>query len=166
MVEIAADLRFRSSQFEPRYSTRLIIESCFEDTLVTGRHLPAGVLEAVSRTPDGPVIVYSRSLPPPHQRYAIAHALGHLLFDGPNAFRQPGQCLDVAAEARADAFADELLVPLRDLAAHVDIWPSDDPVQNEIYLDSVDEIASEFGVLSDVIQRRVRMLGLQVRTAA
>lgn len=166
MVEIAADLRHRAGQFEPAYSTHKIIEVAFPDAVVTGRHLPRGVLEAVSRTAEGPVIIYARGLSSAAQRFAIAHALAHLLFDGDEAFRQPGQPRCKAVEDRADRFAEELLVPLAELEPYVCRWPSEHEHEHEIYLDMVDEISSHFAVRSEVVDRRIRELNRLVRKSA
>src|SRR5687767_8414888 len=143
MVEIAADLRHRAEQFTLPFSTTQIIETRFPTALVTGRRLPDGVLEAVSRTERGPVILYARGLSPASQRYVIAHALAHLLFDGARAFRVPGQAADPKVERRANAFADELLVPFEYLEPRIERWPGLG-VAHEIYLDHVDQLASRF----------------------
>ena len=161
LVEVAANLRRRSGQIEPAFSTRQIIEACFPDTLVTGGSLPPGIDEMVSRRADGPVIIYARSLPGPCQRFAIAHALAHLLFDNSSARVRPG-CLGIPAnEERADAFAAELLAPLDELAPYVGCGPSRDPEEHEIYLDQVDEIASHFALPAHVIDSRIRLLQLE-----
>jgi hypothetical protein len=166
LVQVAADLRRRSGQVEPAYSTRAIIEECFPDALVTGRTLPSGVLEAVARTPSGPVILYARGLAPAVQRYAIAHALGHLLFDGEERSVSLGSRAFRAVERRADAFADELLVPLVELEPYVGRWPSRNQREQELYLDQVDEIASHFNVLAVVDKSRIRQLKRPVRIHA
>lgn len=166
LVEIAADLRRRAGQEEPAYSTHKIIETAFPDAVVTGRRLPPGVLEAVSRTSEGPVIIYARGLSAPAQRFAIAHALGHLILDGDEAFRQPGQPRCEMVERRADAFATELLVPLVELEPYVCRWPSSDEHEHEIYLDMVDEISSHFGVRCEVVDGRIRELSCLVKKSA
>ena len=163
LAEVAANLRLRSGQIEPAFSTHKIVEVAFPDALVTGRRLPLGVLEAVARTADGPVILYARGLSPAAQRFAIAHALAHLLFDGDDAFRQPGQPANRAVEERADAFAAELLVPLAELAPYVGRWPSDSTLDQDLYLDMVDQIASHFVVRSEVVDRQIRQLERLVR---
>lgn len=165
VVEIAADLRQRADQFTVPFSTTQIIETCFPDALVTGRRLPKGVLEAVSRTQRGPVILYARGLSPSAQRHVIAHAIAHLVFDGPRAFRRPGQKVDPAVERRADEFADELLTPYEYLEPRVERWPAIGGA-NEIYLDHVDQLASRFGVEATVIDRRIRKLRRLARSAA
>jgi Zn-dependent peptidase ImmA (M78 family) len=158
LVETAADLRMRAGQHEPAYSTRKIIGACFPDVMVTGGTLPDGVDEMVSRRPEGAVIVYSRAISGPAQRFAIAHALAHLLFDDDRARARPG-CLGLPfVERRADCFARELLAPLVELAPYVGRWPSADPVEHELYLDMVDEIASHFVLPASVIQERIREL--------
>lgn len=158
LVEIAADLRRRSDQVEPSYSTRLILEACFPDALVTGARLPAGVDEMVSLRDGSPVIVYKRSLSGPEQRRAIAHAIAHLVFDGAEPGVRPG-CAGVdVIEQRADLFAAELLAPLVELEPYVGRWPASDPEEHEIYLDMVDEIASHFVLPASVIDEQIRRL--------
>ncbi len=158
LVEIAADLRRRAGQTEPAYSTRQIVESCFPGALVTGGKLPAGVDEIVSRRADGPVIIYARSLSGPEQRFAIAHALAHLLFDGDDAQARPGFAGLSESEARADRFAAELLAPLDELRPYVGRFPSTDAEEHEIYLDQVDEISSHFVLPAAVIDLQIRRL--------
>jgi Zn-dependent peptidase ImmA (M78 family) len=156
VVEIAADLRRRAEQIEPAFSTMQIVEACFPNTLVTGRALRDPADELVTRQSDGRhVIVYNRALTPPEQRYAICHALGHIIFDGASS------CCgnDVERERRCDQFADELLVPLDELAPYVSCVPVDaDCEERDLYLDMVDLIASHFGVLASVVDRRIRQL--------
>lgn len=134
-----------------------IVEACFPNTLVTGRDVRVAVDEMVARVPDGQlVIVYRRGLSTPEQRYAIAHAIGHIVFDGTTfCSAKP----DDEREVRCDRLADELLVPLDELAPYVGCWPTDDEgEQRDVYLDMVDLIASHFGVLAAVIDRRIREL--------
>jgi len=134
---------------------------CFPGTRVTGRTLPDGVHDVVvvhehvwrsHRAPH--VIVYRRDLPTSEQRHAIAHALGHVIFDG------HGHCGPYARdrELRCDRFADELLVPLERLCRVVTAWPSTDPLVHETYLDMVDRLASRFAVPPRVIDQRIREL--------
>jgi len=163
MVEIAAELRLRSRLYSPPFSTTQLVECCFPDALVTGRKLPPGVLEVVSRTERGPVIIYARGLSPTTQRYVIAHALGHLVFD--EGFRRPGEPAVPSVERRADAFADELLVPFEYLAPRVKRYPTSG-VRRDLYLDHVDQLASQFSVESAVIDRRIRQLRRLVRIRA
>lgn len=158
MVEIAAELRHRSGQHDPSFSTRLIIDACFPDTLVTGRDLPPGIDEAVSISVSGPVILYRRGLSTPSQRFVIAHALAHVLFDRVRGGCRPGSVGHKSREERADRFAAELLVPSSMLREYVGRWPSEDPAEHEIYLDQVDEIASHFHVPSGLIDKRIREL--------
>ena len=97
---------------------------------------------------------------PPAYGAWIAHALGHVIFDGAN-----GSCWrhDTEAERRCDAFADELLVPIVFLREYVCAWPSADPDEHERYLDQVDQIASHFHVPQRVIDRRIRELARTVK---
>ena len=156
IAAIAADLRHRSGQHEPKFSTQQIVAVNFPDAVVTGHRLPANIDEAVSRTDEGIVILYRRDLSIAEQRMAIAHALGHLIFDGAEAAARPG-CAGIAAnEERADAFAAELLVPLAMLLEHVTYRPGE--CDEEIYLDQCDLIASLFHVPSSVIDARIRQL--------
>ena len=157
---LAQDLRSRSGQTKPAYSTRAIIRECFPGTVVTGRRLPSGVLEVVSRTADGPIIIYSRDSSGPRQRYAIAHAMAHLMWDGAGSACRPQFTGCVAAEARANDFADELLVPMACLEplAKREPPPKSEGPDHELYLDTVDEISSVFHVPSCVIDRRIRLM--------
>lgn len=163
LENVAASLRRRSDQVEPSYSTRQIIDVCFPGTVVTGRRLPPDVDELVRvdelafRTHRAPhVIYYNRDLPTADQRYAIAHALGHIVFDG----ARRGCAEDPRRELRCDRFADELLVPLVELQPYVSLYPLRDFTADEIetYLDQVDQIASHFHVPPRVIDRRIREL--------
>jgi Zn-dependent peptidase ImmA (M78 family) len=160
MAAIAASLRRRAEQNEPAFSTRQIIDVCFPGTIVTGRHLPRGVDDIVQvdaaafRSHRAPhVIVYQREISTSNQRHAIAHALGHIIFDG--ASHRGCQHFDQARELRCDRFADELLVPLRVLDEYVCAVPSADPDEHEAYLDMVDQIASHFHVPTSCIHRRI-----------
>lgn len=157
VADIASGLRQAAGETEPSYSTRALVPAAFKDALVTGHELPAGVLGAVQRTSRGPVILYARGQPSCVQRFAIMHELAHLLFDGDRAFREPGVELDLIAEARADMFADESLVPLAVLRRYVAFWPRDE-LRRDLYLDMVDECSSLFGVTAHVIDRRIRLL--------
>lgn len=158
LVAVAARLRATAGQTEPAFSTRAIVDACFPDAIVTGRRLPAGIHEAVSRTAAGTLIIYQRDLPTPDQRFAIAHALAHVLFDDARSACRVGFVGDPEAEARADRFAAELLAPLADLIEYVGRQPSDDSAEHEFYLDMVDEIASHFHVPSRVVDMQVREL--------
>jgi Zn-dependent peptidase ImmA (M78 family) len=156
LVDVAAQLRERANQTEPAFSTQQIVAVCFPDALVTGHPLPLDIDEAVSRTSDGIVILYRRGLSTGEQRLAIAHAIAHLLFDGPESACRPGCCGVLENEQRADAFAAELLVPLSGLAEYVTYLPGE--CEEGIYLDQVDQIASHFQVPSALIDSRIRQL--------
>ena len=143
---------------EPPYSTNQIIKACFPTTIVAGGKLPSGVDELVKLTPDGPVIMYSRALSGPEQRFAIAHALAHVLFDDARARMRAGYAGDPVREARADMFAVELLAPVAELVPRIEVLPSENGDEHEIYLDSVDVIASVFGLPAAVIDARIRDL--------
>lgn len=151
LARIASDLRELAGERTPAYRTRALVEAVFPGTLVTGGHLPDGIDEMVTRTTDGPLIVYRRSLPGPEQRLVIAHALAHLVFDDD----RPGV---PEIEARADAFAVELLAPLAAVRSLVTRWPCRDADDHELYLDHVDEIASRFAVPAHVIDSQIRRL--------
>jgi Zn-dependent peptidase ImmA (M78 family) len=162
IAAIAASLRRRAEQNEPAFSTRQIIDVCYPGTIVTGRTMPRAmhelvlVDEAAFRSHRAPhTIFYSRTLPTCDQRYAIAHALAHIIFDGAN-----GSCWNrnVERERRCDAFADELLVPLETMREYIAVWPSEEHADKERYLDQVDQIASHFHVPQRVIDRRIREL--------
>lgn len=167
IAAIAESLRRRSDQVEPSFSTRQMIDVCFPGTIVTGRTMPRQVHEMVLVDQDAfrshrapHTIFYSRRLTTPFQRYAIAHALAHIIFDGAN-----GSCWRKhdERERRCDAFADELLVPLRSLREYVCVWPGHEGEDHERYLDQVDQIASHFHVPQRVINRRIRELPRIVR---
>lgn len=143
IAAIAESIRRRSEQHEPAFSTRQMIDVCFPGTKVTGRRLPAGVHDVVCvdgaafRSHRAPhVILYNRALPSSAQRYAIAHALAHIIFDGTQA---PCSQEHPERERRCDRFADELLVPAGRLREYVCAWPSGDPDEQEVYLDQVDQ---------------------------
>jgi Zn-dependent peptidase ImmA (M78 family) len=105
--------------------------------------------------PDGDLLIYGRGLPTAAKRFAIAHGLAHLIFDNGVSACRPGFAGDPHVEARADRFAEELLVPLDRLVEYVGRKPSNDPVDHELYLDMVDEISSHFHVPSAVIGKRI-----------
>lgn len=163
IARVAASLRRRAMQTSARASTTAIIDTCFPGTRVVGRRLPRGVHDVVviddqvwrsHRAPH--VIVYRRDVPTAEQRYAIAHALGHVIFDGTGG--HCGRHFDRDRERRCDRFADELLVPLTHLGRLVTAWPSSDRDAHEVYLDLVDRLASRFAVDAAVIDKRIREL--------
>jgi Zn-dependent peptidase ImmA (M78 family) len=159
----AQRVRDVSGEILPAYSTSRIVDTLFPDAIVTGRHLPPGIEEMVTVTADGPVIFYSRALTPPEQRFVIAHALAHLLFDDAAAACREGYIGCAVAEARADAFAEELLVPLAELEQYVSAPPES---ADDVYLDQVDEIASHFNVSRTLIDKRIRDLAARQQCAA
>lgn len=158
IVEVAAGIRARAGQWDPAFSTGTIVDRCFPGVMVTGGSLPDGVDEMVTLTDGGPVIVYRRDLPGPMQRFVIAHALAHIVYDDFSDAARPGRLAIPEHEARADAFAAELLAPLHLVAGYVGVMPSANPEDHEIYLDHVDEIASRFSVPAHVIDSRIRQL--------
>lgn len=110
-------------------------------------------------TEDGPLIMYRRDLSTADRRFAIAHALAHLLFDFDALGVAPGRPFDAVREARADAFALELLAPHSRMMRHVVFWPLDDRGDDrEAYMDQVDHIAAAFHVPSGQIDQRIRAL--------
>ncbi len=111
--------------------------------------------ELAAMTSNGPLILYRRGLSTPEQRIAIMHALAHHMFDGAMAACRPS-LKDAESERRCDAFALEMLLPVRDLLAYMTRRPSEDPVHQEIYLDGVDGIASRFAVPSSCVDQRIR----------
>lgn len=134
-----------------------MIEACFPGCVVTGRDLPEGIDELVSRTEAGPVIVYRRGLPTCEQRFVIAHAIGHLVFDVDGGCRV-GSVGDADREARADRFAAELLVPLEQLLRMATMNDPEDSVDDDLWQDMIDELAADFGVPRWVIDKRLRSL--------
>lgn len=155
--EIAEEMRRRAGQDEPAFSTRAIVDACFPDAIVTGRELPVGVQDMVTLTERGPLIVYRRGIAAADQRFAIAHAVAHLMFDLVDGARPAFDNAEV--EARADDFALELLAPLAELEPYVGRFPDEGTeVERELYLDQVDEIASHFNVPAWVIDKQIRRL--------
>lgn len=159
-VEIAAALRTRAGLTKPPYSTTRIIQTCFPDVVVTGRKLPPLVDEIVTRTADGPLIVYRRGLSSGEQRLAIAHGLAHLIYDDAADSAGVGRVGTQSCEERADRFAAELLVPLCDLSRVVQLWPvrAQTGSAHEDFLDQVDQIAALFNVAAGLIHERIRRL--------
>jgi len=158
LVKVASGLRRRAKLASPSFSMRKIIEASFPSVHITGGELPDDVDEMLSIRGDGPIIVYKRSLPGPAQRFAIAHALAHLLFDSSKNGVRPGFRGCEKAERQADLFAAELLAPLEVLGTLVDLWPSSDPDEHEVYLDQVDDLASSFVVPAAVIDSQIHRL--------
>ncbi len=159
MLSIAAragELRLRAGQINPPFSTRIILDTAFPTALVTGCDLPDGVDEVVSITDGDPVILYRRGLPVPEQRFAIAHALGHLVFDRIVGACRPGYVGDPTRELRADEFAAELLVPFFAFQCLLEWAPADEGADRDLYLDQVDRLASLFNVTAAVMDERVR----------
>lgn len=159
LVEIAADLRRRSRQRRPPYSTQKI-EKCFPRLVVMGGELPDDIDELVTRSKDGDVIVYSRSISSARQRFAIAHAFAHLIFDMGvrKAACIPGRIGDPATERRADQLGAETLVPFAELQDIVRRWKPGMIEDRDLYLDHVDRIASRYHVPSALIDQRIRWL--------
>jgi len=166
LVEIAAELRRRAGLTKPPYSTTTIIQSCFPSVLVTGFRLPDGVDELATSASEGATILYSRSLPIPDQRYAIGHGLAHLIFDDRSACIRPGKRQPNKYERRADYFSAELLAPAADVRSLVELLPSDEGEDREVYLDHVDQLASKFCLPAHVIDVQIRRLGLTDKIAS
>jgi Zn-dependent peptidase ImmA (M78 family) len=124
------------------------------DAVVTGRRLPSGVQEVVTTTRRGPIIVYSRELSPSAQRFVIAHAIAHLLFDAGRP-APPASASPVTQRRRRERTRSppELLVPIDRLAALIDVRPASG---DDFYLDQVDSMASHFNVPRGVIDKRIR----------
>lgn len=168
LERVAASLRRRSEQVEPHYSTTTIIDSCFPNMTVTGMRLRGGLHEAV-RVDEGGlldgrghrrrhVLVYNRALPHDEQRFAIAHGLAHVIFDGAT----PRACstYDAERERRCDEFAETLLVPLEELEPYVCRNPDHRGLehQTDVYQDMVDMIASHFHAPARIIHKRIQEL--------
>lgn len=160
LEQIASDIRFRAAEHRPSFSTERLVETCFPGTLVTGHSLPAGVHEAVQHTPRGVVIVYRRGLPSGAQRFAVAHALAHLLFDADTSNVEHHADDTEDQEERADAFAAELLAPLLEVRRRVVRRPEHGRLADEhgLYQDQADRLASRFGVPAEVIDQQIRKL--------
>lgn len=157
VVAVAEALRNLARQFEPPFSVPAILGEAFPDAVVTGRDLPEGIEELVTVTDDGVLVIYRRDLSTAERRFAVAHAIGHLLYDVEHGELVRGAVMDPEREDRADAFARELLAPDRLLISRLIFWP-DSGEDAEIYADQVDRIASHFHVPSVVIDQRIREL--------
>lgn len=161
MARVAGDMRSRANLRSPAFSTQRIISVCFPEAIVTGRKLPDGILEMVTMTDSGaPLIVYRRGLSSCEQRFAIAHALGHILYDFDSRGRLTSSSLsDPVVESRADDLALELLAPLSMVSLHARDLPIDgDSLDQEEILDQIDRIASGFQVPSWAIAKQIRRL--------
>ncbi len=160
-AETAARLRRDAGELEPYFSTTRMIRRCFPELEVTGRPVQPGLMNMMMRAM-GHVILYKRELTPPEQRLQIAHALGHLIFDGDG---RVASCTHVyEEELRAGRFAADLLVPLDELFPFVHRWPTENDEskgRDEIYLDQLDILASRFMVTQRLIDKRIR----EIRTA-
>lgn len=157
--DYAKILRGNAGLTGPAFSLQKILNTCYPDAIVTGHEFPDGIDEAVARTPEGIVILYRRSLSNGAQRFAVAHAIGHLMFDADAEPDEHGRAGSPDAELRADDFAAELLVPLDVLARHLLIGLRPDaPDQRQIYLDHCDQLAHFFQVESSLIDQRIRQL--------
>lgn len=155
-VAVADALRSFTGQLVPPFNCQKMVDARWPTAIVTGRDLPLGVDEVVTVTCDGVLIIYARSLSTAERRFAIAHAIAHLLYDLGECILG-GVVMDAAREARAEEFARELLVPDHVLMRHVSLWTStsDDP---EAYFDQVDQIAALFHVPTSVIDQRIQEL--------
>lgn len=163
LIRVAGKLRRDAGELDPPYSTTRIIEVAFPTCVVMGRHLPRRVDEMVTRTPDGPNIVYRRGMSTAQQRFAIGHGLAHLLFDDHTTSCRIGRAGVHFNEQRADDFSAELLVPMFELRKVARWWASKRPHDRDLYLDHVDQLASLFHVPQSVIAQRIRMLERYIR---
>lgn len=161
VTDLAAALRKRAGLVKPAYSTKRVLDIWFPSAIVIGHDLPPSIDEAVSRTSDHIVILYRRDLSLCDRRFAIGHAIGHLMFDAVSDVpMHRGRGGDPACEERADAFAAELLVPLGDLEryAWIGLEPDGATEMRNAYLDHVDQLASIFTANSSLIDQRLRQL--------
>jgi len=166
MVEVAVvaeALRSYAGQVVPPFNVYRIIEARWPDAVITGRDLPDGIEEILCLAKDRILIVYARSLSTADRRFAIAHAIGHLVFDADECRHCGRVVVDPAREIRADDFARELLVPDRALLNRVVMWPPEDDGDHDFYLDQVDMIASGFHVPPHLIDQRIRLLRTPAR---
>lgn len=157
VVAVAEALRNLARETVPPFSVPAILGEAFPDAVVTGHDLPEGIEELVTVTPDGVLVIYRRELSTAERRFAIAHAIGHLLYDVDRGRLVQGALMDADREDRADAFALELLAPDRLMRSRIVFWP-DQGADTEIYADQVDRIATHFHVPGAVIDQRIREL--------
>jgi len=165
VVDVAAKLRLMSNQTGPPYSIPMLVSVAFPGAVVTGRALPPGVDEIVTVTDDGALIIYRRQLSTAMQRFVIAHAIAHLIFDADALGVRPGLPFDVEREARADEFAAELLAPTSKLAHHIECLESPpEGDEHEAWLDKLDRMATVFHVPPHVIAKQIRRLNRQAKS--
>jgi Zn-dependent peptidase ImmA (M78 family) len=151
VVVLAEMLRALAGESRAPFDLLKVVAVLFPSAVVTGKDLPPQVNEAVTVTTDGPLIVYRRGISTAERRFAIAHGLGHLIYD----FRGDRTLTDRERELRADVFARELLVPRREFAWCLDGLRVTD---RDLFLDQVDVVANAFHVQPVVITERIREL--------
>jgi Zn-dependent peptidase ImmA (M78 family) len=157
VVAVAEALRNLARQTEPPFSVPAILGEAYPDAVVTGHDLPEGIEELVTVTDDGVLVIYRREMSTAERRFAIAHAICHLLYDVEDGRLLRGDSIDHEREDRADDFAMELLAPDRLLISRIVFWP-DQGADADLYADQVDRIAAHFHVPTAPIDKRIREL--------
>jgi len=153
-VVVAEELRCRAHETEPPFSVEKLLDSASPGAVVVAHDLPEGVDEVVAVMPEGAVIVHRCGLVAFALRFAIAHAIAHILLDVDEGHLRPGPIIDDERETRADDLALEILAPDRLLRPRVVFWPSPDAD----YAEQLELIALHFGVPSEAIDQRIRQL--------
>lgn len=153
VAEVARAIRVAAQQFAPPYSLSAILEVVSAAAVITGCELPDGVEEVVAVTEDGPLILYRRELSTEDRRFALAHAIAHLVYDLDGS----AYVVDDDRERRADEFALELLAPSDEMERKL-VYLPEDGEDRSIYMDQVDLIAAHFHVPAPQIDKRIREL--------
>jgi Zn-dependent peptidase ImmA (M78 family) len=156
IVAVAEAIRCQAQQTEPPFSLPEILEGLCLNAVVAEHDLPDGIEEIVSVTADGPLVILRRDLVLSERRFAIAHAIAHLVYDLPALTSRSGRITDEDREIRADWFARELLAPRRCVRPRIVYWP--DGVEIDIYDDQLARLASRFQVPSRAIDQQIREL--------
>jgi Zn-dependent peptidase ImmA (M78 family) len=110
---------------------------------------------AISTVSDefGPAILLSRKNAPWRRNYDLAHELFHILTW--NIFRRANKETDENEEKLADSFASKLLMPEESVKQRIAALLDN---HNRAALDSIDDLAREFGVSLDAMVYRISTL--------
>jgi hypothetical protein len=152
---VAEELRCRAQETDPPFSVERLLDEASPGAVVAGHDLPEGIDEVVAVTPDGAVILHRCGLVAYALRFAVAHAIAHILLDVDEGHLRPGPLVDDERESRADALALELLAPDRLLQPKIVFWPSG---SEDIYAEQLERISVHFGVPLAAIDQRIRQL--------
>jgi uncharacterized protein DUF955 len=155
VIQAATGARRVAGLTKEPYSTKAIVAALYPGSHVQNARLPRRIQEAVRPTIGAEIIIYARRYEPPHQRFVIAHALAHLIFDWDAPGAHVGYAGDAMREARADAFALELLAPLARVHALID---RDMSTSDDSYHEQLDHLSSRFHLPRWAMAKRIRQL--------